>query len=178
MNELLPENIKIVSLTSTNPTETAFATYCYPDNVVDKRHLGFCLGDVFSVNWIEDTVQSDPNKETLKMQYERVKDLTEGQKVSLYGDKSFMNETLSVFFGHKESDGYSMNILNNYFMPEHNHHKNHLTPQISAFTKMRHSNTINSRDVKLNFLFSQLMILRHRQTHREKDRIHRLSLEL
>lgn len=63
---LLPPNIDVYALTASNAHESSFGTYCYPDDVVNGEHLGSCLGDEFSVNWMEDADAHDLQKETLK----------------------------------------------------------------------------------------------------------------
>ena len=42
---LLPANIKILGLAAAEYRENAFATYCYPDDMVNGRHMGTCLGN-------------------------------------------------------------------------------------------------------------------------------------
>ena len=41
------------ALTATNETNPSFGTYCYPHDVVKDEHLYTCLGDLFSVNWMQ-----------------------------------------------------------------------------------------------------------------------------
>jgi legumain len=74
--DVLPDNIKIYGMAASGAKESAFGTYCYPDDKVNGEHIGTCLGDVFSVNWIEDTEKSDLTKEDLDTQFNRVKALT------------------------------------------------------------------------------------------------------
>lgn len=42
---ILPANIKILGLAAAEYRENAFATYCYPDDMVNGRHMGTCLGN-------------------------------------------------------------------------------------------------------------------------------------
>ena len=41
------------AITSTNETNPSFGTYCYPHDLVQDEHLYTCLGDLFSVNWMQ-----------------------------------------------------------------------------------------------------------------------------
>lgn len=41
------------AITATNETNPSFGTYCYPHDVVQDEHLYTCLGDLFSVNWMQ-----------------------------------------------------------------------------------------------------------------------------
>jgi len=52
---LLPDNIKIYAQSAANPHESSWATYCSPDSVVNGVNIGTCLGDLYSVAWMEDT---------------------------------------------------------------------------------------------------------------------------
>lgn len=51
----LPNNTGIYALSAANPSESSWGTYCSPDDVVGGKHIGSCLGDLFSVNFVEDT---------------------------------------------------------------------------------------------------------------------------
>jgi legumain len=44
---------------------SSWATYCAPDDTVNGVEIGSCLGDEFSVNWMEDTEANNPFFETL-----------------------------------------------------------------------------------------------------------------
>lgn len=55
----LPTNTKIYAVSAANPTESSWGTYCPPDDKVNGKEVGSCLGDTFSINWMED---SDANK--------------------------------------------------------------------------------------------------------------------
>lgn len=50
----LPSNISVYALSAASASESSWATYCSPDDVVAGKHLGTCLGDLFSVSFIED----------------------------------------------------------------------------------------------------------------------------
>lgn len=73
---ILSNKINAYAVTAANPTESSWGTYCYPDDVVNGTHLNTCLGDLFSVNWMEDLEASNPAVETLETQFEKVKKLT------------------------------------------------------------------------------------------------------
>jgi len=50
---LLPEDINIYATTAANSIESSWGYYCYPDDVVGGKHMGTCLGDLYSVIWME-----------------------------------------------------------------------------------------------------------------------------
>lgn len=157
-NEQLPNNIKILGMSATNPTETSFATYCYPDDKVNGEHVGVCLGDLFSVNWLEDSDTSDPSKEHIEQQMKRVKQLTHKSTVTIFGDTSIAEEPIGNFQGdldleNQESDtlmGYSQSLLERYFRrPEK-------SMQLDMCVRDKHGSVINSRDAKLHYFYSRL----------------------
>jgi legumain len=65
---ILEDNLNIYAVTAANAHESSWGTYCAPDDKVDGKSLtiGTCLGDLFSVNWMEDTDAADISKETLQ----------------------------------------------------------------------------------------------------------------
>lgn len=48
----LPNNTKIYALSAANPSESSWGYYCSPDDVVQGKHIGSCLGDLFSINFL------------------------------------------------------------------------------------------------------------------------------
>ena len=61
---LLPNNINVYATTAANPSESSWAAYCYPDDRVNGTHVNSCLGDLYSVSWMEDTESNDITSET------------------------------------------------------------------------------------------------------------------
>jgi legumain len=96
---ILADNINVYAITAANADESSWGTYCYPDDVVNGQHINSCLGDLFSVNWMEDADKSDPSSETLDSQFEKVKTLTAKSHVMRYGDLEFKSEPVGNFYG-------------------------------------------------------------------------------
>nr|XP_043628472.1 vacuolar-processing enzyme-like [Erigeron canadensis] len=103
---LLPEDLNIYVTTSTNATELGWATYCPDMNPPPPPDFHTCLGDLFSVSWMEDSDSTDRRLETLELQFLRVKtrtynynDTSRGSHVMQYGTVSMTNETVSVYQG-------------------------------------------------------------------------------
>ena len=57
--------MNIYAITAANASESAWGTYCSPDDKVDGVSVGSCLGDLFSVNWMEDSDHANMDTETL-----------------------------------------------------------------------------------------------------------------
>ena len=72
----LKDTLNIYAVSAANAKESSLAAYCDPDDVIDGKHVGSCLGDLFSVNWMEDSDAKDITVETLESQYEEVKKKT------------------------------------------------------------------------------------------------------
>jgi len=98
-NKILPENITIYATTASNPDESSWATYCSPNDVVNGVEIGSCLGDLYSVNFLENLESSDPNKETLLKQFQVVKKKTTASHVMQYGDLALDKEVIGEFEG-------------------------------------------------------------------------------
>jgi legumain len=58
----LKPNTGIYGLSAADPTESSWGYYCPPDDRVFGKSLGSCLGDHFSINWMEDTETGDLNR--------------------------------------------------------------------------------------------------------------------
>jgi len=61
----LPKDINFYALSASNPTESSWGTYCPPDDMVDGKDVGSCLGDLFAVSWMEDSDAADFTAESL-----------------------------------------------------------------------------------------------------------------
>lgn len=45
----LPKNVNIYATTASNPTESSWGWYCYPEDIIENKHVGSCLGDEYSI---------------------------------------------------------------------------------------------------------------------------------
>merc|ERR1712091_374306 len=85
----LKKDIGVYGVTAANAKESSWGTYCHPDDKVDGKSLGTCLGDLFSVNWMEDTDDAAKKErlgiETLQEQYDVVKKKTKKSHVLQFG---------------------------------------------------------------------------------------------
>ena len=64
--------------------------------MVNGKHIKSCLGDLFSVNFLEDTDKGD-YKQTLDHQFETIKRLTTKSHVMQWGDRSFSQDPIGEF---------------------------------------------------------------------------------
>jgi legumain len=98
--DILPNDLNIYVTTAADPSESSWGTYCPPDDFINGIEMNTCLGDLYSVNWMED-VDANGVSESLQTQFETVQKLTTQSHVMQYGDLSFTSEPLSTFFGKK-----------------------------------------------------------------------------
>ncbi|KAK8778506.1 hypothetical protein V5799_020153, partial [Amblyomma americanum] len=94
---LLPDNVSVYATTAANPYESSYA--CYWDPVREAY-----LGDVYSVNWLEDSDKENLRWETLIDQFKIVRAETNTSHVMEYGDLSIGAMTVSQFQGRKEAE--------------------------------------------------------------------------
>lgn len=73
---ILRDDINIYAITAANPHESSWGTYCYPDDKINGVHIGSCLGDLFSVIWMEDTEAKDIKGVSLATQFDTILRLT------------------------------------------------------------------------------------------------------
>jgi legumain len=98
----LRNDTKIYAVSAANPSESSWATYCYPNDEINGIHIDSCLGDLFSVNWMEDSETGLELSETLQKQFEKVRYETELSNVMQWGDLSITSEPIGNFLGPRD----------------------------------------------------------------------------
>jgi len=130
---LLDPSWNIYATTASNPSESSWGTYCPPQDMVDGTELNSCLGDLYSVNWMENT-DLVGTLETLETQFNIVQNETTQSHVMQYGTVTWTNEDIGDFEGD----------------PAHHHSK-------SKSKKVEDSNKpashVDSRDVPMHLAY-------------------------
>ena len=99
----LPEDLNVVAVTAANAEESSWGWYCGEESIVKGTYLDTCLGDQFSISWMEH-VDSIDRKESIEDQFNYlVKQVTKSH-VSRYGDTSFKNDSIGEFIGFASSE--------------------------------------------------------------------------
>nr|AWD84471.1 asparaginyl endopeptidase 1 [Petunia x hybrida] len=116
---LLPEGLNIYATTASNAEESSWGTYCpgeYPSPPIEYET---CLGDLYSIAWMEDSDIHNLRTESLKQQYHLVKDRTAngnpfyGSHVMQYGDLNLSKNPLFVYMGtNPANDNYTFGADN------------------------------------------------------------------
>jgi legumain len=117
---MLPEDINIYAVTASNSTESSWAYYCPGDSnsTAPPPEYDTCLGDLFSIAWMEDSDVQDSRNETLEQQYVKVKGRTlnstappAGSKdeylpsshVEQYGNATITSDFMNFYIGSNEN---------------------------------------------------------------------------
>ncbi|KAL2320214.1 hypothetical protein Fmac_029183 [Flemingia macrophylla] len=114
---ILPNKINIYATTASNAFEVSFAYYC-PDSYPSPTEYTTCLGDAYSISWLEDSDKNDMTNETLQQQYETVRrrtligNVNGSSHVKQYGDRKFKNDFLATYFGERVSHNDEYNPTN------------------------------------------------------------------
>ncbi|CAE5962391.1 unnamed protein product [Arabidopsis arenosa] len=103
---IMPKDLKIYVTTASNAQESSYGTYCPGMNPSPPSEYITCLGDLYSVAWMEDSETHNLKKETIKQQYQTVKMRTSnyntysgGSHVMEYGNNSIKSEKLYLYQG-------------------------------------------------------------------------------
>ncbi|KAE8664390.1 Vacuolar-processing enzyme [Hibiscus syriacus] len=102
---LLPEGLNIYATTASNAEESSWGTYCPGDYPSPPPEYDTCLGDLYSIAWMEDSDVHNLKTENLHQQYEVVKKRTlnvnsyYGSHVMQYGDVGLSKESLFAYLG-------------------------------------------------------------------------------
>ncbi|XWS38517.1 hypothetical protein CRYUN_Cryun19dG0138100 [Craigia yunnanensis] len=137
---ILPEDLDIYVTTASNAQESSWATYCPRMKPPPPPEFETCLGDLYSVAWMEDSATHNLKKETIKKQYETVRKRTAnvnsstsfGSHVMQYGNKSINAEKLYLYQG--------FDPATEKFPP-------------SEFSPDTHMEAVNQRDADIFFLW-------------------------
>lgn len=165
MFESLRDDINIYAVSAANGHESSWGTYCPPDDKVDGKSLGTCLGDLFSVNWLEDSEKASMGTETIAMQFEAVQKQTAKSHVLEWGDKSFTGEDIGEFqsgsIDTKKKNGWGLfkNIAKRLVKDAVDY------DQWSS--KRKNKFAVDSRDIKLNYLYTKVMRDPSTENHKE-----------
>ncbi|KAF9689474.1 hypothetical protein SADUNF_Sadunf01G0095900 [Salix dunnii] len=136
---IMPQDLNIYVTTASNAEESSWGTYCPGMDPPPPPEYITCLGDLYSIAWMEDSETHNQKKETLKQQYHSVKErtsnyntFTSGSHVMQYGNESLKGEKLYLYQGF---DPASVNF------PPNN---GHIGARMDA---------VNQRDAELVFLW-------------------------
>ncbi|KAK9907315.1 hypothetical protein WJX75_001305 [Coccomyxa subellipsoidea] len=121
---LLSDSLNIYATTASNAVESSWGTYCPGMEPSPPPEFNTCLGDLYSVAFLENSDKNDLTEETLLKQYELVKRRTSnnytynmGSHVLQFGSLSIDEEPVADYLGELNTgDGSgSLSASNNLF---------------------------------------------------------------
>eukprot|EP00591_Stephanopyxis_turris_P003386 CAMPEP_0195517158 /NCGR_PEP_ID=MMETSP0794_2-20130614/10103_1 /TAXON_ID=515487 /ORGANISM="Stephanopyxis turris, Strain CCMP 815" /LENGTH=525 /DNA_ID=CAMNT_0040645923 /DNA_START=98 /DNA_END=1675 /DNA_ORIENTATION=+ len=99
---LLPTDINVFATTAANAEESSWGTYCPPDDMVNGKSLNSCLGDLYSVNWMEDADTQTGLDRTLEEQYEYIVKVTNKSHPLQFGTTTFESDKVADYLAPKK----------------------------------------------------------------------------
>ncbi|MED6167640.1 hypothetical protein PIB30_004864 [Stylosanthes scabra] len=103
---IMPTDLNVYVTTASNAEESSWGTYCPGMDPSPPPEYITCLGDLYSVSWMEDSQTHNLKKETVEQQYQSVKERTSnynnyavGSHVMEYGDTKIKADKLHLFQG-------------------------------------------------------------------------------
>ncbi|KAJ4846549.1 hypothetical protein Tsubulata_013552 [Turnera subulata] len=103
---IMPKDINVYVTTASNAQESSWGTYCPGMEPSPPPEYITCLGDLYSVAWMEDSESHNLKKETVEQQYKAVKARTSnyalytaGSHVMEYGTRNITAEKLFLYQG-------------------------------------------------------------------------------
>ncbi|KAI6192660.1 Legumain [Aphelenchoides fujianensis] len=96
--KVLPSNIDVYAMTAANSHESSWGCYCGT-----SAKLSVCLGDLFSVNFLQDSDKENLHTESLEKQFEIVKKETDQSHVQQFGNLTITNEPVADFQGEEDT---------------------------------------------------------------------------
>jgi len=156
---ILEDDLGIYAVSAANAKESSWGTYCSPDDMVNGKHIRSCLGDLFSVNWLEDADHANMVRETLQSQFVSTQKATTKSHVLQWGELSFTSESISEFEAsipmekkHKEKKHSFWHNLKN---AAGDILKDVLVDQTDIDRKNEFA--LDSRDIQLHYLYNLVM---------------------
>lgn len=108
---LLEDDINVYATTAANSQESSWGVFCPGMDPSPPPEYMTCLGDLYSVAWMEDSESNDITAESLLRQFEKVRKRTsqnftfiQGSHVMRYGELEIDEEPVSWYLGEPEVD--------------------------------------------------------------------------
>merc|ERR1739848_407846 len=89
----------VYAISAANSTESSWGAYCGDAATVNGQNLNSCLGDLFSVSWMEDSESRDVTKESLEVQFSTVALRTNRSQVMQWGDLKVDKDDVAEYEG-------------------------------------------------------------------------------
>lgn len=144
-DDLLTDDMNIYATTAAHAVESSWAYYCSPNDKVNGKRIGSCLGDEYSITWMEDSESHDQCQETLEEQFNTVLENTKKSHVQEYGDLTMKKEPIGNFEG--TCDAVKKENIVDFLLNKIKHRP----------FKKQEGNPVDSRDVKMHYLYHKYL---------------------
>ena len=176
---ILEDNLSIYAVSAANASESSWGTYCYPDDMVNGKHIRSCLGDLFSVNWLEDSDRANMVMETLQTQYNTVKKETTKSHVLQWGELDFTTETIGEF---EASIPMEKKQKKHSFWHNLKHAAKDILQDVLVDQKdvdRKNEFAVDSRDIQLHYLYNLVITEPSRENSEalQKEITHRMAVD-
>lgn len=181
-NTILPNNLNVYTTTASNPYQSSWATYCSPDDRINNKSIGTCLGDEYSVNWMEDSDNHTKDNESLQIQYQSIKERTKNSEVHQYGSLDFVSENIWDFQGKRDTrktskikskiEKYIENItsiVKDFFgyKTQQEQLKENYDSEYFEYLEEAKNSRVDSREAKLFYLYQKVQKTNDKESHNE-----------
>lgn len=171
---ILEDNLNIYAVSAANSRESSWGTYCGSDAMVNGKNIGSCLGDLFSVNWMEDADVAKMDMETLQQQYDTVKKETDKSHVLQWGDLTWTSDSVGEFESGKNMKKHSM-----WTQFKHEGKKFIKSYMNQDEIDRKNANAVDSRDNTLHMLYNRVMNDPSEENHKalQAEIDHRIKID-
>jgi legumain len=151
-DRILHKELNIYATTAADPGESSYAYYCGSEAVVNKKNIGSCLGDEYSVKWMDSTTASTDLKLSLQSQFEHVKAETKGSNVQQYGKLDIAQKEIGQFQGNHEISLIQKvaDLIKKIFKG------GEYEPSLEV--ERENSSRVDSRNAKLHYLYNKMVM--------------------
>jgi legumain len=128
----LPTTWNIYATTAANATESSWGCYCGSQATVGGINIGSCLGDLYSVVWMEDSDKQTAG-ETLQAQFQVILQLVTQSHPQQYGDLTWTSQLVKDWINGPGP----------------------ISAEDQKAHELRTKSLVNSRDIKLHYLINR-----------------------
>lgn len=152
-NNILPTDINVYASSAASPYESSYAMYCGGDAMVNGTNIGSCLGDEYSITWMEDSDLETP-KESITEQFVNIKKRVVNSQPMEWGDRTFEAELVTDFLGTTDADTESDLYSKIKSFTDRLLHTPKKTSEEEYYLNLvKQRSAMDSRSVKLDYLF-------------------------
>jgi len=154
-NKVLPDNINIYASSAANPYESSWGCYCGTEAKVNGKNINSCLGDLYSVVWMEDSDLST-KEETIEGQFAVIQKKVDKSSPMEWGDRTFEKEAITDFQG--TTDSTTKNVFTDLkeLAQKYITGYSHKSTESIYLDLAKKSSALDSRDIKLHYLYDMV----------------------